>query len=223
MSCVWSVLSLSRGIESLTNKHTELDHIIIETTGLANPAPVIQTFFVDRVACSRCRVDGVITVVDSRHLDLHLPDAALEPMHDEDDEAEARTECHQQIAFADVVVLNKMDLLRDKSGKVPQAALEKLRTKVRRVNRFCKLSLIEATNSEVDPKALLDIDSFSLDKVRGVYSTLVRWRRERKRERNHTHGISPLLQVLAHADSNFLDEQQMQHDHHRVSSFSVTL
>src|SRR5277367_6142563 len=87
---------LIRIVAGLMKRRDKLDGIIIETTGLANPAPVAQTFFVDEDVKAKTRLDAIITVVDAKHL--------LERLEDSPEAAD-------QIAFADVVVLNKLDLV----------------------------------------------------------------------------------------------------------------
>jgi len=77
-------------------KRKALDGIIIETTGLADPAPVAQTFFVDEEVRSRTRLDAIVTVADAKHLPQRLEDSH---------------EAMEQIAFADVILLNKTDLV----------------------------------------------------------------------------------------------------------------
>src|ERR1700694_511270 len=87
---------LIRIVGGLMKRRDKFDGIIIETTGLANPAPVAQTFFVDEDVKARTRLDAIITVVDAKHLVQRLADS---------------TEAAEQIAFADVIVLNKIDLV----------------------------------------------------------------------------------------------------------------
>ena len=83
-------------------KRDKFDHIIIETTGLADPAPVAQTFFVNEDISNLCRLDSIITFVDAKftvqHLDEEKPDGV-------------ENEAQEQVAFADVLVLNKTDLV----------------------------------------------------------------------------------------------------------------
>src|SRR3546814_3853848 len=76
------------------------DGIIVETTGLADPGPVAQTFFVDEDVARRAKLDSIVTVVDARHLPARLKDSR---------------EAEEQIAFADVIVLNKTDLVSPRS------------------------------------------------------------------------------------------------------------
>tara|TARA_B100000965_G_C19433431_1_gene687494 strand:- start:76 stop:390 length:315 start_codon:yes stop_codon:yes gene_type:complete len=79
----------------------DFDGVIIETTGLADPAPVAQTFFVDERVVGRYKLDGIITVVDAKHVIQHLEDEKPEGVENETVE---------QLAFADRIMLNKIDL-----------------------------------------------------------------------------------------------------------------
>jgi G3E family GTPase len=87
---------LIRIIEGLMKRRGKLDGIIVETTGLADPAPVAQTFFVDDDVKNNSRLDAIVTVVDAKHLLQRLADSH---------------EAEEQVAFADVIVLNKTDLV----------------------------------------------------------------------------------------------------------------
>merc|ERR1711881_20844 len=80
----------------------KFDHIIIETTGLADPAPVAQTFFVDEEVEKRCRLDSIVTFIDAKFTGEHL---------DEEKPEGVENEAHEQVAFADVLVCNKTDLV----------------------------------------------------------------------------------------------------------------
>ena len=129
---------LIRILTALMKRRTVFDGIIIETTGLADPAPVAQTFFVDEDVRARTRLDAVVTVVDA----LNLP-ARLE------DSAEART----QVAFADVIILNKTDL-------VDEAALLALEARIRAINRPVRLH--RAVRGQVALADVLDQGGFDL-------------------------------------------------------------
>merc|ERR1712178_633301 len=82
----------------------KLDGIVIETTGMADPAPVAQTFFVDDNVKDFARLDGIVTLVDAKHVEQHL---------DEEKPEGAENEAVEQLAFADRVVLNKIDLVSE--------------------------------------------------------------------------------------------------------------
>ncbi|MEZ6140502.1 MAG: GTP-binding protein [Zavarzinella sp.] len=127
-------------IGNLLKRRDKFDYILIETTGLADPGPVVQTFFVDDELRSKCRLDGVVTVVDCKHVLMHWNDH----------------EVKEQLAFADVILLNKTDL-------VELAEVEALEAKIRHINRTAKV--IRTVRSLTDINQLLDIQSFDLDRV----------------------------------------------------------
>jgi G3E family GTPase len=87
---------LIRIIGNLLKRKGQLDGILIETTGLADPAPVAQTFFVDEEVRARAKLDSIVTVVDAKHLAARLEDSH---------------ETAEQIAFADTILVNKVDLV----------------------------------------------------------------------------------------------------------------
>ena len=132
---------LIRIVGALMKRSRRFDGIIIETTGLANPAPVAQTFFVDDGVRSRTRLDAIVTVVDAKHLLARLEDS---------DEAE------QQVAFADVIVLNKTDL-------VTPEELDAVEARIRAINRFAAIH--RTTRSAVAIADVLDQGAFSLERV----------------------------------------------------------
>ncbi len=132
---------LIRIVGGLMKRRDRFDGIIIETTGLANPAPVAQTFFVDEGVRARARLDAIVTVVDALNLPQRLRDSA---------EAEA------QIAFADVVVLNKTDL-------VTPEQLDAVEQQIRRINRFARIHRTE--KARIDIAEVLDRGAFDLNRV----------------------------------------------------------
>lgn len=131
---------LIRIIGNLMKRRDRFDHLVIETTGLADPAPVIQTFFVDEDLRDQMLLDAVVTVVDTKHIWQHW-DA---------DEAQ------EQIAFADVILLNKTDLVE------PQQ-LEELETRIRDMNRVAKIYRTQQSGVSMD--ALLGVKAFDLDRA----------------------------------------------------------
>ncbi len=131
---------LIRIIGNLMKRRDKFDHLVIETTGLADPAPVIQTFFVDEDMKETLELDAVVTVVDTKHIWQHW-DA---------DEAQ------EQIAFADVILLNKTDL-------VTSEQLEELEQRIRSMNAMAKIH--RTRNAEVEMDALLGVKAFDLDRA----------------------------------------------------------
>ena len=132
---------LIRIVNSLMKRRGKFDGIIIETTGLANPAPVAQTFFVDDGVRARTRLDAIVTVVDAKNLLARLEDSA---------------EAEEQVAFADVIVLNKVDL-------VTAEELDAVEARIRTINRYARIH--RTTRSAVDIAEILDQGAFDLARV----------------------------------------------------------
>src|SRR5262250_3028835 len=102
---------LIRTLHGLLTKGGDFDSIVVETTGLADPGPVAQTFFVDGYLRSKTELDSVTTVVDAKHVALRLSDSR---------------EAVEQIAFADQIVLNKTDLVSEEELRAVETRLRKL-------------------------------------------------------------------------------------------------
>ncbi len=132
---------LIRILGNLMKRRNKFDHVIVETTGMADPGPVAQTFFVDDDVRSMFALDGIVTLVDAKHVALHLDDS---------------DECREQIAFADVLVLNKTDL-------VSEAELETLERRIRSMNAVAKV--LRAQNADVPIDRVIDVGGFDLERV----------------------------------------------------------
>jgi G3E family GTPase len=132
---------LIRIIEGLMRRKGKFDAIIVETTGLADPAPVAQTFFVDEEVGKRTRLDAVVTVADAKWLKDRLKDAP---------------EAKNQIAFADVILLNKTDL-------VDEADLQEVEARIRGINPYAKLHRTQRSQIALDE--VLDRKAFDLDRI----------------------------------------------------------
>ena len=138
---------LIRILGNLMRRRDRFDQILVETTGLADPAPVAQTFFVDDEMAAQLRLDAIVTVVDAKHLIPHL---------DEEKPEGVENEAVEQLAFADRVVLNKTDL-------VDSAELDEVETRIRDFNLFAPI--IRTEHGKLDLDAILDVGAFSLDRV----------------------------------------------------------
>ncbi|MEM8643171.1 MAG: GTP-binding protein [Cyanobacteria bacterium P01_G01_bin.54] len=128
---------LIRIIGNLMDRRDRFDHLLLETTGLADPAPVIQSFFTDEVMLRQTQLDAVVTVIDAKHILQHW----------ESEEAQ------EQIAFADVILLNKVDL-------VSSEALQMLEQKVRGINAIAKIHTTNHCNLPLD--TVLGVQAFDL-------------------------------------------------------------
>src|SRR6266481_3650802 len=132
---------LVRIIDGLMRRKGKFDAIILETTGLADPAPVAQTFFIDDNIGRNARLDAVVTVADAKWLSDRLKDAP---------------EAKNQIAFADVIVLNKTDL-------VSRAELAEVEARIRAINPYAKLHRTE--RCQVALSDVLERGAFDLDRI----------------------------------------------------------
>jgi len=132
---------LIRIVGGLMKRRDKFDGIIIETTGLANPAPVAQTFFVDDTVKAKTRLDAIVTVVDAKHLPERLKDS-----HEAED----------QIAFADVIILNKTDL-------VTPEELEAVEASIRHINRFAVIHRTQRSAVAIDQ--VLNRGAFDLQRI----------------------------------------------------------
>ena len=132
---------LLRILGRLMKRKDRLDAILIETTGLANPAPVAQTFFTDPEMKENFSLDAIVTLVDAKHILLHLDDSP---------------EAVKQIGFADVILLNKTDL-------VTPAELDALEKRLHTINAVAKIH--RTTNADVRITNILNVGGFNLDRA----------------------------------------------------------
>jgi G3E family GTPase len=132
---------LIRIVGGLMKRRDKFDGIIIETTGLANPAPVAQTFFVDEGVKAKTRLDAIVTVVDAKHLPARLEDS-----HEAED----------QIAFADLIVLNKTDL-------VTPDELEDVESRIKAINRHAVIHRTQRAALPIDE--VLGRGAFDLSRI----------------------------------------------------------
>ena len=132
---------LIRVLSNLMKRRDKFDYVLVETTGLADPGPVAQTFFMDEDISSEYALDGIVTLVDAFHIDQQLGRS---------------DESTEQIAFADVVVLNKTDLA---SGE----GLDEIETRIREMNRMTKI--VRAENADVPVDTVLNLSAFNLDQA----------------------------------------------------------
>jgi G3E family GTPase len=132
---------LIRVLSGLMKRKGRFDAIIVETTGLADPGPVAQTFFVDEDVKAKTRLDSVTTVVDAKHVLQRLEDSK---------------EAVEQVAFADQIVLNKTDL-------VSVSELAEVESRIRRLNPLAPIR--RAVRSDVPLDSILDKHAFDLDRI----------------------------------------------------------
>lgn len=125
-------------LEKLDSGELAFDRLVIECTGLADPAPVAQTFFASEELAERYRLDGIVTLVDAVNAERHL----------------SETIAQAQVGFADLILLSKTDL-------AGSADVEALRGRLQRINRRAPIEVVE--HGYVDLATLLDLRGFELD------------------------------------------------------------
>ena len=132
---------LLRILGRLLKRKDRLDAVLIETTGLADPGPVAQTFFNDPEIREAYRLDGIVTVVDARHVGPHLDEGR---------------EAKEQVAFADIILLNKVDL-------VSPAELDRLEARLHRMNTVARI--LRTRQCDVPLECVLDVGGFNLSRA----------------------------------------------------------
>ncbi len=154
---------LIRIIEGLMRRKGRFDAIIVETTGLADPAPVAQTFFVDEDVQKAARLDAVVTVADAKWLSQRLRDAP---------------EAKSQIAFADVIILNKTDL-------VSPAELREVEARIRGINPYATLH--RAQKCDVALADVLERRAFDLDRILDIEPNFLNAGEDHDHDHEHGH------------------------------------
>lgn len=162
--------------ELVTTKMGKFDHIVIETTGLANPAPIIQTFYAEDKIAEHIKLDGVVTLVDVKNAKRHLEEVKPKGVVNE---------AVEQIAYADRIILNKIDL-------VGEAETKALMQKIKRINGMARVKYTKF--GVVDMDYVLGIGGFDLDRI----ETEV-----------HTEGLTE-----DHDEHDHHHEHKHEHDHH---------
>jgi G3E family GTPase len=144
--CVVDVRNdLVKILQKLLERQDQFDHILVETSGLADPSPVAATFFMDNEVAKKVVLDGVVTLVDALHVQPHLDDPAL---------AEYDNQAVTQIVVADRILLNKSDL-------VPLVQLQEIEGRIRSLNQSAPI--LRTVQAQVDLSLILDLQSFEAD------------------------------------------------------------
>lgn len=177
---------LIRILGRLMKRKDKFDRVLVETTGLADPGPVVQTFFMDDDMKEQFFVDAIVTVVDAKHILLHLDDS---------------DEALEQVAFADVLLLNKCDL-------VDAAALDALERRLRGINALAKI--YRTTNSDIALDKVLHVGGFNLDHAMELDPQFLE--KEETPEPEHHH----------HECTEECDHEHGHHHHHHHHDESVT-
>src|SRR4051812_47038416 len=149
--CVGSVRTdLIRILGNLMARREKFDHILVETSGLADPKPVAATFFMDDDIARQVTLDGIVTLVDCKHIGAHLDDHTLDGVDNQ---------AIDQIVSADRVILNKIDLVDD-------SQVGALETRMRSLNSTAEI--IRSSYAKVDLDKILGIGAFDLSRTMAV-------------------------------------------------------
>src|SRR6201993_3075966 len=154
---------LIRIIDGLMRRKGKFDAIIVETTGLADPAPVAQTFFVDDAVGAKTKLDAVVTVADARWLKDRLRDAP---------------EAKNQIAFADVILLNKTDLVADTD-------LREIEARIRGINPYANIHRTE--RCAIALPEVLNRGAFDLDRILDIEPQFLDGADDHEHDHDHDH------------------------------------
>jgi G3E family GTPase len=155
---------LVRIIDGLMRRKGKFDGIIVETTGLADPAPVAQTFFVDENVGRKTRLDAVVTVADAKWLNDRLKDAP---------------EAKNQIAFADVILINKTDL-------VSADELSEVEARIRAINPYARVHRTERARIPINE--VLGRNAFDLDRILDIEPDFLETGEHHDHGHDHAHG-----------------------------------
>jgi G3E family GTPase len=175
---------LVRIIDGLMRRKGKFDAIIVETTGLADPAPVAQTFFMDEQVGAKTKLDAVVTVADAKWLKERLKDAP---------------EVKNQIAFADVILINKTDL-------VSPAELSEIEARIRAINPYARLHRTE--RAKIDIAEVLGRNAFDLDRILDIEPAFLEVEEEHAHthEHGHDHSHGGHDHVVHHGLKHYHDE-----------------
>ncbi|OIT40268.1 PREDICTED: COBW domain-containing protein 1-like [Nicotiana attenuata] len=177
--------------ELVSRKKGKFDHIVIETTGLANPAPIIQTFYTEDQVFNDVKLDGVVTLVDSKHAGLHL---------DEIKPKGVVNEAVEQIAYADRIIVNKTDL-------VGESEVSSLIQRIRNINSMANLKRTQF--GKVDLDYVLGIGGFDLERIESSVGA----EGSKEDHSSHAHDHDHHDHHHHHHDHEH-DHKHEHHDHH---------
>jgi G3E family GTPase len=177
---------LVRIIDGLMRRKGKFDGIIVETTGLADPAPVAQTFFVDENVGRRTKLDAVVTVADAKWLSDRLKDAP---------------EAKNQIAFADVILINKTDLVKPEE-------LSDVEARIRGINPYAKVHKTERCSIALPE--VLDRNAFDLDRILDLEPEFLETGEHRHHDHHHDHDHHAHAHSHSHGGLKHYHDEEMQ-------------
>ncbi|XP_027933935.1 COBW domain-containing protein 1-like [Vigna unguiculata] len=185
--------------ELVAKKKGKFDHIVIETTGLANPAPIIQTFYAEENIFNEVKLDGVVTLVDAKHAGFHL---------DEVKPKGVVNEAVEQIAYADRIIVNKTDL-------VGEPGIASLVQRIRKINSLAHLKRTEYGKVNLD--YVLGIGGFDLERIENSIND-----EGAKEDHDHSHDHKHEHHDHGHEHHDHDHHHDHKHEHHDHHSHDHT-
>ncbi|KAG2485498.1 hypothetical protein HYH03_015771 [Edaphochlamys debaryana] len=185
---------LIKALNNLYDRRSEFDHVIIETTGLANPAPIITSFYADPDLPSRVKLDGVVTVVDAANVGRHLDRKESDP--------EKVNEAVEQVAYADRILINKTDLVKP-------ADLASLEQRLRAVNAMAPFT--RTTKAQVDVDYVIGVGGYDLGNVEKELDATLKGHDHHHHDHDHEHDHDCSGANCAHESHKH--EHDHDHDH----------
>ena len=182
------IVALTNLAQKRTAGEIAFDRVVIETTGLANPGPVAQTFFVDEEVGAHYMLDAVVTVVDARH--------AM-------DQLDRHEEAQRQVGFADKILLSKLDL-------ADAAEIEELKTRLKRINPRAPISTSDFGRAPI--AEVLDLRGFNLNDKLELDPDFLR-ADEHGHDHDHDHDHDAACEEHGHVHSEACGHG---HDHHHA-------
>eukprot|EP00286_Rhodomonas_abbreviata_P015534 CAMPEP_0181333898 /NCGR_PEP_ID=MMETSP1101-20121128/25949_1 /TAXON_ID=46948 /ORGANISM="Rhodomonas abbreviata, Strain Caron Lab Isolate" /LENGTH=436 /DNA_ID=CAMNT_0023443793 /DNA_START=42 /DNA_END=1352 /DNA_ORIENTATION=+ len=183
---------LVRTFAQLAARRKDFDAIIIETTGLADPSPIVFTFNSNSLIQDNYRIDSVVCLVDAKHINIHLDEVKPEGNINE---------AEHQIAFADRIILNKLDLVTDEE-------LEDVEDRIKSMNSFATLIKTEKSRAPLDQ--VLGLNSFNLETLVDVDPTIMEEDEEEVADAGHVHDEHCSHD---HTDAGHVHDEHCSHDH----------
>ena len=182
--CVGSARAdLLRILQDLMKRREKFDHILVETSGMADPTPVAATFFVDTEVAKQVNLDAIVTLVDAKHIRTHLDDPSLQG-HD--------NQAVDQIVIADRIILNKIDL-------VDEPQIGELETRVRKLNATAPI--IRSSHAKVQLDEILGIGAFSLTQTMAIAPEFLE---------DHEHQHDPSLESVSLTFERPFDRERLE-------------
>jgi len=179
-------------LNKLHKQRDKFDRVVIETTGLANPAPIIQTFFLEPTVADHMKLDGVLTLVDAKHVEQHLdevkPDGVV-------------NEAIEQIAYADRIVLNKTDLVSTQD-------LERLEQRIKGINALAEVR--KTQRAQVPLEYVLGVGGFDLEKIDDDIAAYDARKAKDAAEKEHAHHTH---EAHSHSHNKSTETEEEEEDH----------